>query len=466
MQCLPGCMYGLSFPRKCSQIASGEFGAEWLTKAFHAAGTLPRDNSIVKVTRAQELNFSGFLKEGGAAMKMFLDVEYAKPDPSLHNNLFAKYTYDVEANIPGQMTIGQDDSLECWVNAQVIQDLPLRSPTYYYADVCRETTAYILITEAIPYGKRGKKDSKPYEIIPGCGKCQDWQLGDPLEFYFALFRAMGQMGAWDKLGRFDAVFGPAPTYDEAMYLGGGRRPAQTQATLEATRTIVAKQVDKAIDLFQNWCVKIAPPFLQKTEDLQRVKGELLEMCPYFKDLSDYYQLNNSKWLAVNHANLQADNAFFWRDEYEQMACGVLDWGGFSRSPFCVRFLGCLSGAESDLLLDKLLDICTCYADEYERCGGPKVLGEEIYHRYHLAFITSLYDQVSYVERHTFKESTKDEMASWTGPFDERFQERFFTRCGTLPCLNAWGYYIKKGDLFATFQTWAKGEGKTYLTEYA
>merc|ERR1712113_655679 len=88
LQSLPGCMYGLPFPRYASQISSGEFGAEWFTKALHAAGTLPSDNKVTKVTRAEELNFKGFNKEGGAAMKMFIDVEYEKPDPNLHTHLF------------------------------------------------------------------------------------------------------------------------------------------------------------------------------------------------------------------------------------------------------------------------------------------------------------------------------------------------------------------------------------------
>ena len=27
--------------------------------------------------------------------------------------------------------------------------------------------------------------------------------------------------------------------------------------------------------------------------------------------------------------------------------GVLDWGGFNRTPFCMNFLGCLSGADPE-----------------------------------------------------------------------------------------------------------------------
>merc|ERR1719189_2430159 len=108
------------------------------------------------------------------------------------------------------------------------------------------------------------------------------------------------------------------------------------------------------------------------DKLLKVKAELLEMCPYFKDLSDNYQTNNSDWIAANHANLQADNAYFWRDEYGAMACGMLDWGGFSRAPFGVRFLGCLSGADVGMMLGHEEGILRCFVDEYARCGGPKL----------------------------------------------------------------------------------------------
>ena len=55
-------------------MISEDFGAAWLTKAFHKAGTLPEDNRVVKIHRAQELAVKGFDAAGGAAMKMILEV--------------------------------------------------------------------------------------------------------------------------------------------------------------------------------------------------------------------------------------------------------------------------------------------------------------------------------------------------------------------------------------------------------
>jgi len=466
-QQLPGSVFGLPLWRTAEQLRSEQYGAEWLTKAFHAAGTLPADNRVSRLVRVQELNMKGFSKEGGAAMKCFITVEYLKPDPSLHTELFAKYTWDPATMPPGVINMGQDDSLEVHVACMLQHLFPFRSPQFYFADLCRENTAYVIITEAVPYSKRGEEQSlKPYDILPGLGKCQDHLLPNPVEFYFCLFRAMGQMGAWDKLGRFDGLFGPSPVFDEQAYLAYNPRPPQSKQTVEMTRTVVAKTLDKEIDFIMNWCEKFVVPEVHNMQKLQKLKEEVLDMSPYFGDMSGTYQSNNSDYIAANHANLQADNAWFWRDEYGDLSCGVLDWGGFMRSPIVARFAGCLSGASCDTLMEYIEDICQCYADEYLRCGGPKVSAKEMVLRFHLCYITCVYDLHRFVEDHVYPETPKEKFVTFSGPLDPEYQERFYTRCGSQPLINVITYYIKKGDLKAIFDEWAAGPGKPFLTTFA
>merc|ERR1712056_145206 len=103
-------------------------------------------------------------------------------------------------------------------------------------------------------------------------------------------------------------------------------------------------------------------------------------------MSGTYQNNRSDYVGASHANLQVDNAYFWRDEYGDLACGVLDWGGFGRSPFCINFLGCLSGADPEVMMAHEEGIIRCFRDEYHRCGGPALAIEELRLRYHLGFI--------------------------------------------------------------------------------
>lgn len=464
-QNLPGCMFGMPFPQTAEQMISAQFGPEWFTKAFHATGTLPKDNRVTKVLRAEELPIDGFKKEGGAAMKCFITVEYEKPDPELHTELFAKYTYDPARDIPGQITLGQDDSPEVFIAIHCQHLFPHPAAKFYYADVCRENTAFLIITETIPYGKRGGHAFGPYEILPGCGKCQDFLLEAPLDHYCALFRSMGQMAAWDKQGRFDLVFGKQPQWAEADYLASVKRPPQPRQSVDVTRSVVTNTADKVIDFLMNWCPKMAPSYVRDEAVLQKAKREIVEMSPYFKDMSDTYQASCSDYVAAVHVNLQADNAWFWRDEYGDMHCGVLDWGGFYRGNFCVRWLGCLSGADTELLLGHVEGVIECFRDEYVRCGGPRLDTQELLLRWQLAQITYMFDCFSYVERHTYKETPKDEFLAFSGPQDPVFQERFYTRCGCLPTINTWHYYVKKGDLKAIFDKWASGKGKPFLTVY-
>lgn len=463
-----GDCFGLPIPRTADQMQSDDFGAEWLTKAMHAAGTLPKDNQVTRVLRVAELNCTGASKEGGAAMKAFIDVEYLKPDVELHTELFAKYTWDFSRDISGiGMTMGQDDAVEVICNMRLLHLLPFRSPKCYFADISRENTSFIIINEAIPYTKDKGREFEPYEVLPGLGKCQDHLLTHPMDYYFCCFRAMAQMGAWDYLGVFDDVIGKAERYNEAQYLAAtkpSRRP-QTLKFLESARNTYDKELEKMVNFIKTWCPKIAAPELRDEATLKRVKAELIEMAPYFSDMSDYYQRSNSDFVGLAHVNLQVDNAWFWRDEYGDLDCGVLDWGGISRQPFAAKFAGCVSGADSDILLAHIEGLCQCFCDEYHRCGGPKLPVKELLLRFHLNYITNLYFLHRFVSDHVYGETSQEEFLTFTGAFDERFQERFYTRCGTLPALTCWTYYVKNGNLKRIFDEWASGAGKQFLTEF-
>lgn len=460
----PGVFFGQLYPHTADELSSDSYGAAWLTKALHAAGTLPEDNHVARLVQVRELPMDGYEKSGGAAMKCFVTVEYAKQDPQLDTQLFAKYSLDPNRDIPGVNMLGADDSLEIRFAVVQAHALPFRAPRFYFADMSRENNTFFMLTDCIPYGKHGEEDQlKPYDILPGCGKCQDHLLKCPEEYYCAMFRAMGQMAGWDKQGHFDLLLGPLQI-DASQFLGV-TRPAQRKAEIETTRTVVADAIDVGIDFLLNWALNMAPPELLDIAKLQQLKAEVVEMSPWFIDMSNNFQLSDAKYVTANHANLQADNAFFWHDEYGALTCGVLDWGGFGRGPFPTRFLGCLSGADADLLLGHLEGILRCFVDEYSRCGGPMLDVADVQRRFHLALVTMTYSQIKFLKEHTLKESTQEEVRSFKGIMDPRFQERFYSRCGCLPLMNVWSYYIRLGTFKELFDEWRQGDGRPYLTRF-
>jgi len=476
----PGAFFGIDFPFTTELLQSAQFGAAWLTKAMHVAGTLPKDNMITKLCRCEQLPTGGGDCAGGAGNKAFLTVEYLKPDPELHTELFAKYPYEYDFKpthryfLSGQF---DNDGKEVATNLYVSHLFPFRTPKVYFADICRTTTNYILITETVPFGEKPKiqegkfvsemKEYSPYEILPGCSKFQDYLLPDPLEYYCCIFRQMGRLAAWDKLGRFDSFFGPSITFTPEQYLQSTKdeRKPQPKEILQSTIQAISSMTDKALDFVLNVAPHLFPPEVLDKKKLESMKADLMEMSPYFFDISRYYQNNDSNFIAAMHVNLQADNAYFWRDEYGDLSCGVLDWGNFGRTPFCGNFLGVLGGVEPNILLEHLETIITSFVDEYERCGGPKLAVEECIMRYHLQLISVVFDSFQWLERSVYKETPKEEFKEMKSVQDDNFHKKWNTKCYVSGVIYNVTYYLKHGGLKAVFDTWSKGVGRPYLTVY-
>lgn len=66
----------------------------------------------------EQLPHSGFDAAGGAGHKAFIELQYAKPDPTLHTQLFAKFPWDYFESDTGRQyrmqisTYGDMDSAE------------------------------------------------------------------------------------------------------------------------------------------------------------------------------------------------------------------------------------------------------------------------------------------------------------------------------------------------------------------
>ena len=55
-----------------------------------------------------------------------------------------------------------------------------------------------------------------------------------------------------------------------------------------------------------------------------------------------------------------------------LEAGLLDFYNFTRAPFAGIFMGCLSGAEPDVLTAHLPGLMRCFASEYAAAGGPSI----------------------------------------------------------------------------------------------
>jgi len=473
---LAGAFSGMTFPHSTRQF--GEFGPEWFTKAFRKFGTLPSNNSVKHVVRVEELPFSGFDAAGGAGHKAFITVEYEREDPDLHTELFAKMPWDYFESDTGrkyrlQMSTYSDmdgPELETYVFCEHL--FPFRIPKLYFCDLSRETTNFVLITERLKFGNRGrvekgqvveKIERKPFELLPVCGKYQDFLLDDPASVYFCLFRAMGRLAAWDHAGRYEQQLGPKQHYTAAQFLENAARPRFPKKRAEAASLGAAAQMDTGIQFASSTAPQL---FSRRGRDprlLEKMKRELCEMAPHFQDFQAFFA-SSSDYVAAMHLNLQADNAYFWRDDHGDLDCGVLDWCGFNRVPFVANFMGCLSGADSDLLDAHEESLMRCFADEYARYGGPHLDLSELVLKWRLCFCSYLVDCCQWIERDVLPETPQAEWKTIKDKFDHRFMDRWNVRCRTTALINAFDFYSRR-EFKRIFDEWKAGTGKPYLTSY-
>merc|ERR1712216_285426 len=137
-------IYGLEFP--WSEELLYDFGAKWLTKAFHAAGTLSSDNAVKAIKKVKRFD------SGSNGHKLFIDVEYKLAGGGNHTELFAKVPYPMD-DIVGSDRLSSSlykqpqDLSEINVYRLLESTLSFKIPKYYYGDVSNETTNFILITE-------------------------------------------------------------------------------------------------------------------------------------------------------------------------------------------------------------------------------------------------------------------------------------------------------------------------------
>lgn len=475
---LPGHFSGLRFPHNTEQLKS--FGPTWYTEAFHKFGTLPKDNRVTKIVSVEQLPHSGFDAAGGAGHKAFITLEYARPDPTLHTQLFAKFPWDYFESLTGKTyrmqlsTYADMDSAELLTSMCCEHLFPFRIPKLYFCDINRDTTNYMLIVERIPFGRRGqirdgrvveKIERKPYEILPVCGKYQDYLLEDPAKIYFCLFRTMAHLAAWDQMGRYDDFLGAMPKYTSEGFLqfSGQRKAARKQLAQNAAKA-AELLVNQAEDFAMNIAPQIFPPATRDPKMLAQMKQDLMATAPHFKDVSEAYTVSSSDWIAAAHMNLQPDNAYFWQDEHGDLDGGVFDWCGFARGPFVTSFFGCLMGADADILDAHEEGLMKLFCDEYERYGGPHLEWTELLLRYHLLWPSIALDACKWVDRDILRECPKEEWSTVQDKFDDKFVGRWNVRTRATTLVNTFQFWPRR-NFRKIFEDWMSGAGKPYVTPY-
>ncbi len=342
---MTGDQFGLAIPADPAALRSG--GTRFLTEAFRASGVLAVDNAVTSITAFRDV------AGGSTGRKVVLSVEYGRPQPGLHTDLFVKFSRDLDDPIRDRAKTQMEPEVR-FATLSRVPGFPIAVPAVQFADYDCSSGTGILITERIPFGNNGIE--RQYH------KCRDYEMPDPVEHYRALVTALGrlagsygsatlprQLAAHFPLNVSGATVAERAPHDADRL---DRRLAQLAHFVEARPGLVPANVG-------------SPEFLGRLrEDVPRVvRHEHMVMRQLAAD---------SEYIALCHWNANVDNAWFWRDVEDVLRCGLLDWGCVGQLNVGMSLWGAMSGAETDMWnrhFDELLEL---FIAEVQHCGGPRL----------------------------------------------------------------------------------------------
>lgn len=341
--CIRGDATGLDIPAHPEALLAA--GPEWLTEALRGFGTLAPDNAVTSVAARP-------CPGGSTGRKLFLTLDYARPEPRLDRVVFAKFSRDFDdERRDRQRTEMAGEARFVALSRQA--GFPIRVPRGYFADYHAETGTGLVITERIAYGENG--------IEPHRRKCLDWQtMADPLPYYRATVTALARLAAAHRSGRVVADIEERFPWDP---VAGSADP------IRYTDAELAVELDR-VRAFASDCPRLLPTDLREPGFLDRLERDAWAIREHELTIRDYL-VSNPAMVALNHWNSHVDNAWFWR-EGGKLRCGLIDWGRVGQITFGSALWGGLSAAHHDIWDRHLDDLLALFLHEYESHGGPRV----------------------------------------------------------------------------------------------
>lgn len=324
-----------------------EAGAEWLTSAFRAYGAIPRDNAVTRIVRSEPF------EAGNSGDKLVLSVEYARPDPAIHRELFVKFSRclgdpfrDRRAHeLHGEVRLADLSRHPAF---------PVAVAKPYFADFDPASGNGVLITQRIVFGQGG--------IEPLHVKNMDHLLAHPEHYYRATVTALARLAAAHQSGRL------APEADRLFPFD----PAKAEAELPLPWT--AEEVREKAER--------TAAFLTEMPQLFRANVTSPEFARRFVEDAVRFQrhdhairrflYSDPRFVALAHWNTHIDNAWFWRDEHGVLQAGLLDWGMVRQMNLAIALFGGLSGGNLDLWDAHLDSLLALFLDELAEHGGAKL----------------------------------------------------------------------------------------------
>lgn len=385
----PGRHFALAIPAHRGSLVQA--GTSFLTEAFRATGALTADNAVVRIANVADC------PGGSTGAKLFLTLDYAEPGPP--RDVFVKFSRDFDDAIRDR---GRDQ-LEGEVRLALLSlspTFPISVARCLYADYQPAFGTGLLITERVAFGRDG--------IERAYDKCMDHALPDAIGHYRALVSAVARLAGAHRAGQLP----------QEMARGF---PFNAQAQSERyTLTYDERQLRNRVARYGTFAAEFpqllpssirSPDFLARlSDDAALFHRENARVCDLLNGSSDL--------IALCHWNANVDNAWFWRDDLDELHCGLLDWGRVGQMNVALALVGCLSAAEHSMLAVHLDELLALFADEYAACGGPVIDPAELKRQF--CFIVALMMLGWMIDSPPLLRRYVPDLADATGPLDPRF----------------------------------------------
>jgi hypothetical protein len=322
-------------------------GAAFLTQAFRVFGSLPQDNAVSRITRLEPC------PGGSTGAKLFVSLEYERPDPALHTELFVKFSRDFgDSRRDWQRTEMKSEAP--FMALSRLPGFPIRVPAAYFADYHDATGTGLVITEQVPYGRDG--------IEPHRRKCLDHlTMPDPLPYYRAVVTVLARLAGTHKSGRLAPDIATHFPFDPVAASADAIRYVPDELDAE-----LASGAD-----FARSCPRLVPDELRSEDFIAQMARDAWAIRDHEADIQRFL-VGNPDMIALCHWNAHIDNCFFWREAAGELQCGLIDWGRVGQITLGSALWGALSAAHHDIWDFHLKELLALFVDEYAAQGGPRL----------------------------------------------------------------------------------------------
>jgi hypothetical protein len=365
-------------------------GAEFLTAAFRQFGSLGHDNRVARITRLQA--FEG----GSAGQKAALSVEYARPRPGLHTDLFVKFSRDFTDGFRDR----RRQELEAEVRFAALSRLPgfpISVPSAYFADFNRASGTGLLITQRIAFGTGA--------IAPLLPKCMDHTLADPLIYYRAIVTTLARLAAGSQSGQLRRSVEEYFPFDPDL--------AAAEDPLPWTETQLRELVARYATFAQR-CPDLLPANVRTPQFIGRMERDAVALLRHEASVKRFLN-SDRRLIALCHYNANIDNAWFWRDAAGALQCGLLDWGRVRQMNVAYALWGSLCATTLSIWDQHLDELLALFVAELRRHGGALIDVAQL--KLHLELYAAMMGLATLIEAPRVLLSRLPEAVSASGPLD-------------------------------------------------